>query len=100
MTSGTLLSMSGKKVLILEQHYEIGGFTHIFKRKGFEWDVGLHYVGEVGDEKSITRKIFDTITEKSLEWCFMGETYDKFIIEGDEYIFPAGKDNLKKALIN
>ena len=30
---GALLSMEGKKVLILEKHFKIGGYTHTFKRK-------------------------------------------------------------------
>jgi all-trans-retinol 13,14-reductase len=34
-------------VLILERHYTAGGFTHTFTRPGYEWDVGLHYIGEV-----------------------------------------------------
>lgn len=37
-----------QRVLVLERHLKIGGFTHIFRRNGkFEWDVGLHYVGEM-----------------------------------------------------
>ena len=32
--------------LVLEKHYEAGGYTHVFKRKGYEWDVGVHYIGE------------------------------------------------------
>tara|TARA_R110002167_G_scaffold298459_1_gene502762 strand:- start:1351 stop:1485 length:135 start_codon:yes stop_codon:yes gene_type:complete len=42
--------------LVLEQHYTAGGFTHVFKRKGYEWDVGIHYIGEVQRENSIFKK--------------------------------------------
>ena len=45
MTTAAMLSKLGKKVLVLEQHYIPGGFTHTFKRKGYEWDVGVHAVG-------------------------------------------------------
>ena len=38
-----------RPVLVLEQHYVPGGFTHMFKRPGYEWDVGVHYVGEMGE---------------------------------------------------
>ena len=37
-----LLSMEGKKVLVLEKHFKVGGYTHTFKRKKYEWDVGIH----------------------------------------------------------
>lgn len=40
-----LLSKLGKRVLVLEQHYVAGGCTHTFKDKGFEFDTGVHYVG-------------------------------------------------------
>ena len=43
---GAMLSMEGKKVLILEKHFKLGGYTHTFKRKGFEWDVGIHYIAQ------------------------------------------------------
>ena len=40
----------GKRVLVLERHYEAGGFTHTFHRPGYQWDVGVHYIGEMQDE--------------------------------------------------
>ena len=45
LTAAAFLSKEGKKVLVLERHYT-AGFTHIFKRNGYEWDVGIHYIGE------------------------------------------------------
>jgi len=48
LTAAVLLaSHGGKRVLVLERHYEVGGFTHTFRRPGYEWDVGLHYIGQV-----------------------------------------------------
>lgn len=43
---GSLLSKLGRRVLILEQHYVAGGCTHTFKDQGFEFDTGVHYVGQ------------------------------------------------------
>ena len=48
LTTAALMAKAGKKVLVLERHYTAGGFTHSFKRRGYEWDVGVHYVGQVG----------------------------------------------------
>ena len=36
---------SGKKVLVLEKHYNTGGGTHSWEANGYEWDTGVHYVG-------------------------------------------------------
>ena len=45
MTTSAMLSHFGKKVLVLEQHY-LGWFTHTFRRKGYEWDVGFTLLGK------------------------------------------------------
>ena len=38
------------RVLVLERHFKIGGFTHTFTRPGgWSWDVGLLYVGDMGE---------------------------------------------------
>ena len=38
-----LLSQSGQKVLVLEQHVDrTGGCTHTFRDNNCEWDTGLH----------------------------------------------------------
>jgi len=60
LTAASLLARhAGKRVLILERHYTAGGFTHVFHRPGYEWDVGVHYIGQVNDPASSLRAIFD-----------------------------------------
>jgi len=46
-----------RRVLVLERHTTAGGFTHTFSRKGWDWDVGVHYIGEVSttSARSIAR---------------------------------------------
>ena len=49
LASAALLAQrAGKRVLVLERHYTAGGFTHVFHRPGYEWDVGVRYIGEMG----------------------------------------------------
>ncbi len=96
------LAKAGKKVLVLEQHYTAGGFTHTFQRKHqgntFEWDVGLHYIGKVHLKDSPPRKMFDYLTEGQLKWQEFGPVYDKIIIGEKEFNFPKGEEELKKKL--
>ncbi|MBK5212999.1 MAG: NAD(P)/FAD-dependent oxidoreductase [Flavobacteriaceae bacterium] len=100
ITVATWLAKAGKKVAIFERHYVPGGFTHSFKRKdGFQWDVGVHYVGNM-DEDSSLRSFFDFLTDGKLEWESMGEVYDVANIDGSEYQFKAGKENFRKQLIS
>ena len=104
LTAGTCLASQGHKVLILEQHHQAGGFSHSFKRKkGYQWDVGVHYVGNVGERKksnslkdffptaSRLRVLFDFLTDKQLKWESMGEVYDVIQIGDDRYEFVSGK---------
>ncbi|MGD1922283.1 MAG: phytoene desaturase family protein, partial [Pleurocapsa sp.] len=91
-TAAILAKYSHQKVLILEQHYVIGGFTHEFERQGFRWDVGLHYVGEMG-EGEIGRQIFDYITEEKLRWNKMPDPFDVFVYP--DFTFKVSADPQK-----
>lgn len=43
LTCAGLLARTGRRVLVLEQHYIAGGATHTFDEQGFEFDTGkLH----------------------------------------------------------
>ncbi len=99
LCSAAMLAKAGKKVLILERHGTIGGFTQTFTRMGYEWDVGVHYVGEVNKKHSVLRDIFDYVSGDRLKWAEMGEVYDEIIIAGKSYPYRKGKSNLKADLI-
>jgi all-trans-retinol 13,14-reductase len=99
LTTAVCLAKAGKKVLVLEKHYVTGGFTHTFKRKKYEWDVGAHYIGQVNDSNSFIRKAFDYVTNGKLKWDDVGDIYDQTIIEGDVYNFRKGFANQIKQII-
>ena len=77
MTAAALLAKLGRKVLVLEQHYVPGGYTHTFRRKGYVWDVGVHAVGEV-THHSVTGRLLSRLTDGELEWTSLGPVYDAF----------------------
>jgi all-trans-retinol 13,14-reductase len=99
LTAAVLLGAhAGKRVLVLERHYEVGGFTHTFHRPGYEWDVGLHYIGQMQDEGSQVRRAFDHVTAGSVQWQPMPDIYDRFIIEGRTFDFAAGLERFRDGL--
>jgi all-trans-retinol 13,14-reductase len=91
-TAGLLALHKQQRVLVLERHYTAGGFTHTFHRPGFEWDVGVHYIGDVHRRGSLLRTLFDHLTGGALTWEDMGEVYDTIVIGNDEYDFVAGRE--------
>ncbi len=91
LTSAACLSRVGKKVLVLEQHYTAGGFTHAYARNGYEWDVGIHYIGDVGSKRTIASRLFDLVCDGQLEWAPMDNNYDRFFIGDNVFDAVAGR---------
>ena len=87
-----------KKVLVLERHYAAGGFTHVFHRRNYEWDVGVHYIGQVNGPNAPARLAFDHLTEGRLHWNAMPDVYDRVIIAGRRYDFPSGMERFRERM--
>jgi len=98
LCAAALLSKEGRKVLVLERHYTAGGFTHTFERKGYEWDVGVHYIGDVHKERGMLRRIFDDITDYDLKWAKASDVYDRFIFNDEIYEFVAGEEEFRERM--
>ena len=92
-----LAGFGGRKVLVLERHYTPGGFTHVFRRPGYEWDVGVHYIGNVRPGSTL-RAVFDVIGNGGIEWADMGDVYDRIVIGEDCYDFPKGRERFRAAM--
>lgn len=61
LTSGAFLAKAGKKVLLLEQHYLIGGCATCFERKGTSVDVGLHEMDFGPYKRDIKHVVFEKL---------------------------------------
>jgi all-trans-retinol 13,14-reductase len=99
LTAASLLARhAGQRVLVLERHYTAGGFTHVFHRPGYQWDVGVHYIGQVNDPASPLRAAFDHLTDGRLHWHAMPDVYDRVILGGREYEFLSGAEHFRDRL--
>uniref|UniRef100_A0A8C5D219 All-trans-retinol 13,14-reductase-like n=1 Tax=Gouania willdenowi TaxID=441366 RepID=A0A8C5D219_GOUWI len=101
LTAAALLAKAGKKVVVLEQHDQAGGCTHTFNNKGFEFDVGIHYLGQLHDH-SLLRVALDQITEGQLQFTRLEEHFDTLILghpdNRREYHIHAGKTKMAASL--
>ena len=101
LTPAVLLSKAGKKVLVLEQHDQAGGSCHVFTEKGFEFDIGIHYVGNM-NEGTLSRLLADQLTGGKLQWASLDNLYDVLAM-GENYQrwyeYPCGYENHIQYLI-
>ena len=97
--AGIMAKLRKWRVLVLERHFKIGGFTHTFSRPGgWTWDVGVHYIGEMG--RGMTgRRLFDFITDGGVDWSPMPDVYDVFVYPGLTVKVPKGRANFERTLV-
>ncbi|KAB7834289.1 phytoene desaturase family protein [Streptomyces mobaraensis] len=98
------LAACGRRVLVLEQHDVAGGNAHAFRRRrAYEFDVGLHYVGDCGPGGILPAilsglGLADRVAFRSLD----PDGFDELALPGLDVRVPAGwdryRDRLKRAL--
>ncbi len=96
--AGLLAGVADKKVLVLEKHTEPGGLTHVFRRDGASWDVGVHYVGDVGPD-SQGRALFDYLSGGKLQWHRMTDSFDHFVYPNLHFKVPSNPGKFETNLI-
>ncbi|MFH7014195.1 phytoene desaturase family protein [Flavobacterium sp. FlaQc-52] len=99
LATGICLARAGQKVLILEQHYVPGGWSHSFTLNGQRFSPGVHYVGLLEEGASTNELyrglgiandlVFFRMNKKAYEHCLIGDK---------TFNLPAGIDNLKETL--
>jgi len=96
-TASLLAQLEGRRVLVLERHFKAGGFTHAFRRGAWEWDVGLHYVGEMR-EGSEARRTMDLVTGGAVRWNPMPDRFERFAYPGLEVEVPSDPEAWREEL--
>lgn len=92
LATAAVLSKAGQKVLVLEQHYTAGGYSHTYARNGYEWDVGLHYIGDM-ESNSVGARIINYMTDDKLKFSKMADVYDRLYFGDETYDLRVGKQN-------
>ena len=92
MSCAAALAKYGRRVLVLEQHYVAGGFTHTFSRKGYTWDVGVHCLGEMQQER-MPGRILEWLSDGKIRMESLGDIYERFMFpDGFVVEYPAARD--------
>ncbi len=96
--AGFLAKVAGMKVLVLEKHSERGGQTHVFRRDGASWDVGLHYLGEL-QPGAFIRSLFDFLSGGALGWNRMPDDFERFFYPDFAFAVPSDPRRYEARLI-
>ncbi len=61
LVCGAELTRKGKKVLLLEKHFIPGGYASHFKRKKYNFEVGLHAMNEIADKTAPDYELYEKL---------------------------------------
>jgi len=92
-----ILSHAGMKVLVLEKGAQTGGCIQSYKRRGLAFDTGFHYVGGLGEGRSL-HTAFKHLGLLSLPWQRMDDHFDRIMIGERTFSFAQGYDAFVRAL--
>lgn len=101
LVSAALLAKRGKSVLVVDMHYALGGCATVFHRGGraYEFDVGLHYVGDCGVNGLIPR-ILQGAGINNIEWVEQDpEGFDLMQFPDFQFAMPRGYDRFRERLL-
>jgi len=106
LVCGSLLSKKGYKVLVLEQHYQVGGYCSSFNRSGFVFNTGVEDVSGLWERgpltyllKEIGLRKEELFVRNTSEYIFKGrcikaKSLEEFIGTLSE-MFPDEEENIK-----
>src|ERR1051325_8006818 len=83
-----LLAREGLRVLLVEQHYMVGGYCSTFRRKGFTFDAATHFYPLLGNPATITGKLLRDLGVTN-GWVKMDPVDHFHFPDGSTFAVPA-----------
>lgn len=86
------LAKRGRRVLVLEQHFQLGGLTQTFSRRDYCFATGVHYIGGMGDAPGPENqfgRMLQRLTDGRLRFAPIGSPYDVVQLPGFEFPIEA-----------
>ena len=83
-----LLAREGLRVLLIEQHYMVGGYCSTFRRKGYTFDAATHFYPLLGNPETITGKLLVDLGVTN-GWVKMDPVDHFHFPDGSSFAVPA-----------
>ncbi len=102
LTAGAYLARQGLKVALFDSHYVAGGCATMFERgraeNRYNFDVGLHYIGDCGPDGNIPRLLRPLGIE--LDYVEMDpDGFDTIVLPDLTFRIPADRDLYRDRLV-
>lgn len=94
MTAARMLAeFGGRRVLVLEQHYTLGGLTHEFTRQGrYHFGTGVHYL------TAGPGAMLHYLADGRVQYHRLPHDYDRLHFPGFDFAIPASEDEFRARL--
>ncbi|MFI1224665.1 MULTISPECIES: phytoene desaturase family protein [unclassified Streptomyces] len=94
------LAVGGHRVLVIEQHDVAGGSSHVFRRRrAYEFDVGVHYLGDCGPGGVLPSILNGLGLGERVTYREMDQDgFDEIVIPGVSMFMPAGWQEYRQRL--
>jgi phytoene dehydrogenase-like protein len=102
LTCAAYLTAAGKRTLVLEQNQVAGGCSQVFRRKGnaYEFDVGMHYIGECHPEGKMTLALRGLGLDSTIEFRQLDpDGHSTLVFPGLTFRVPSDWDTYLTRLI-
>jgi phytoene dehydrogenase-like protein len=83
-----LLAREGLRVLLVEQHYMVGGYCSTFRRKGYTFDAATHFYPLLGSPATLTGKLLLELGVRN-GWVKMDPVDNFHFPDGSSFSVPA-----------
>jgi phytoene dehydrogenase-like protein len=93
-----LLARAGRRVLVVDGHYVAGGNATVFRRRRWEFDVGIHYLGDCGPNGTIPR-ILAACGARGIRFRRMDEDLELCSFPDFDFAIPRDKAEFRSRLL-
>ncbi len=91
------LQRRGLSVLLVEQHYMVGGYCSTFRRKGYTFDAATHFYPLLGNSQTLTGKLLQEL-DIDIGWVKMDPVDTFHFPDGSRFDVPADLETYRAKL--
>jgi len=88
LITANLLAKDGLKVLLVEQHYMVGGYCSTFRRGGYTFDAATHFYPLLGNPETLTGRLLVELGTAT-RWVKMDPVDTFHFPDGTRFAVPA-----------